>query len=303
MQPRILAAVYSSDKPDSLPSSSLMPALTTAAFLVSLVSWIVLIGLVARMQRMRLHYVPLAAQRNLKHLRPAAASHPAPKSTVGGIAFVVCFVAFLLAMNFPELLPAVLIGLTAIPPLWILASIGIQRWRLAGYGQDQQVLALALEGDPVQALRNAREALELHGPSFIRLNGLGIVLCQTKEWAGALAAFEEALGMNPPRQALTVLTANRAWAMSHLGRAAEARATMPEVIRSFPFEPHIRANYCLILVEAGDLDEARTQLKAMEELADVTQTKDESVRERLNLRLKECRDAVGALQRGRENPK
>lgn len=281
-----------------------MPALTTAAFLVSLVSWMVLIGLVARMQRMRLQYVPRAAQKQLRHLKPAGAPQADPiAAAIGTVLLSVCLMGVLFAIIVPDLLSAALIGLTAVPPLCLLASIGIQRWRLAGYGQDQQVLALALEGDPVQALRNAREALELHGPSFIRLNGLGIVLCQTKEWSGALAAFDEALGMNPPRQALTVLMANRAWAMSHLGRAEEARAMMPEVIRSFPFEPHLRANYCLILAEAGDLDEARNQLRAMEELAEVTLTKNETVRERLNLRLKECRDAVEGLQHARENSK
>lgn len=267
---------------------------SAVAMCVAAAAWIALFALLLRSRRSRTHYIPPRDRQRFKHLMREPAPVTAWKRRTMTFAFTVAVIVAIFAPQ--EMRVTILAGLAALPPLVVLGQYALLLRQWGGYGRQQQVVELLRQGDSTQALRDAQEAIDLHGPTLFNCNSLGIIYCKLRRWDEARQVFEQAQAYKADANAKIVLKSNVAWAISHMGRAEEALAMMPDVLAAFPLEPHIRANYCEILAESGRTAEAREQLATLEDLVDATVTEVESVRISFETRIEECRDAIARCE-------
>jgi hypothetical protein len=171
----------------------------------------------------------------------------------------------------------------------VLAGLILVRWLRNRDPVSIRAFRRAEEGDLNGAIRELREAIEIHGPTAVRLNNLGCLLTKQESHAESLEVFFEAERLGGRH--LPIFRANQALALRKLGRPEEALPIIEEVRERLPRESVIACHHCLILADLGRFDVARAQLRAAESMPRVL-VFPKSARESRAKLLKECRDRL-----------
>jgi tetratricopeptide (TPR) repeat protein len=118
-------------------------------------------------------------------------------------------------------------------------------------------------GDTDGAIEGLRDSIEAGGPTAGRLNTLGIMLGQRRDWAGAYKEFLDAekLGGRQP-----LVMSNQAMALLELGQAAEAAALLAEVCAREPQNMIWAVNHATALARAGRAEQAERELSRAEQM-------------------------------------
>jgi tetratricopeptide (TPR) repeat protein len=173
-------------------------------------------------------------------------------------------------------------------PLALLAVLIIIAYVKAYDPLVSRALKRSREGDREGAIEMLREGIESGRATGARLNNLGVLYSENKDYAAALKQFQDAEKVGG-RQAIFLL--NQVDALRNLGRPTEAAALLEEVQGQGVIELFRAHHSCLILADLGEVDEAREVLRHAEGVR-MPRLFTKANREARSKMILECRDRL-----------
>jgi hypothetical protein len=133
-------------------------------------------------------------------------------------------------------------------------------WRQRDPEVDRAILK-ANAGDDDGALADLRALVEARGLSATRATALGAFHFKREQWDEAARMFEEAERLGADKRACAM---NRAMIGYRSGHPEEALPVLQELLAENPYDIVLGCNACHILIDLGQMDEARRLLAAVE---------------------------------------